>query len=198
MLPDTGSGLPSAIAIFSFKRNGVTVSEASVTAEAAGSAFRVYAESLGTLGQVGSIRTGIAIVNPGTTPVEVVLEVRKLDGSAQTAASLTIPAGGQIARFIHEIVAGLPEQFQGLVRLTSSSPIVVNGLRGRYNERGDFLTTTTPPWNEATAPSNAETVFPHIVDGGGYSTQLILLGPSVAGKLWFLSKDGVLQSIPAQ
>jgi len=26
---------------------------------------------------------------------------------------------------------------------------------------------------------------------------LILLGPSVAGKLWFLSKDGVLQSIPA-
>jgi len=197
MLPDTGSGLPSAIAIFSFKRNGVTVSEASVTAEAAGSAFRVYAESLGTLGQVGSIRTGIAIVNPGTTPVEVVLEVRKLDGSAQTAASLTIPAGGQIARFIHEIVAGLPEQFQGLVRLTSSSPIVVNGLRGRYNERGDFLTTTTPPWNEATAPSNAETVFPHIVDGGGYSTQLILLGPSVAGKLWFLSKDGVLQSIPA-
>ena len=27
--------------------------------------------------------------------------------------------------------------------------------------------------------------FPHIVNGGGYSTQLILLGPSVSGKLSF-------------
>jgi hypothetical protein len=144
----------------------------------------------------GPIRSGMAIVNPGTVAADVTLELRKLDGTLQSSVALNIPAGWQIAKFVHEIFAGFPDEFQGLVRLTSTSPIAVSGLRGRYNERGDFLITTTPPWNEAGSLPNSELVFPHIVNGGGYSTQLILLGPSVNGELWFLSKDGILQSIP--
>jgi len=103
--------------------------------------------------------------------------------------------GAQIARFIHELVSNFPNDFQGTLELTSTAPVVVSGLRGRYNERGDFLMTTTPPRNEAAPPTNSELVFPHVVNGGGYTTQLILLGPTAAGRLWFLTKEGVLTSI---
>ena len=71
----------------------------------------------------------------------------------------------------------------------------MSGLRGRYNERGDFLITTTPPWNEATELASSEIDFPHIVRGAGYTTQLLLLstgstGSAASGKLWLISQDG--------
>ena len=70
--------------------------------------------------------------------------------------------------------------FQGVLRISStSSPagIAVVGLRGRYNERGDFLLSTTPP-----SPSDPEdnpqdeAFIPQILDGGGYSTQIVIFG----------------------
>jgi hypothetical protein len=68
-------------------------------------------------------------------------------------------------------------------------------LRARYNERGDFLMSTTPPWDEAAAPSSADMVFPHIVGGGGYSTEFIVFGTVPGrvseGNMSLLSKDGL-------
>jgi len=194
--PTATSVSPAAMAIFSFKRSGITVSEASVTAEQSGSAFRVYLESNGAAAQIGSIRTGLAIVNTSAVPAELTLAIRSLDGGAIVhQANLSLQPGAQIARFIHELVSNFPNDFQGTLELTSTAPVVVSGLRGRYNERGDFLMTTTPPRNEAAPPTNSELVFPHVVNGGGYTTQLILLGPTAAGRLWFLTKEGVLTSI---
>jgi len=37
---------------------------------------------------------------------------------------------------------------QGFLKVTATAPISVTGVRGRYNERKDFLITTTPPRNE--------------------------------------------------
>jgi len=48
------------------------------------------------------------------------------------------------------------------------------GLRGRNNERDDFLITTTPPVDETAAASNALLVFPHLAVVGGYSAQFIV------------------------
>jgi hypothetical protein len=68
------------------------------------------------------------------------------------------------------------------------------GLRSRYNERSDFLITTTPPVNEANPASSAEFDFPHFVNGGGYTTQFVLFsgiaGESGTGRLNFFSQDG--------
>jgi len=66
----------------------------------------------------------------------------------------------------------LPRQFQGVLRLsTASAALSVLGLRGRYNERGNFLITTTPPVAETAPAAVGEVVFPHLVDSGGYTTQ---------------------------
>jgi hypothetical protein len=47
---------------------------------------------------------------------------------------------------------------------------------------------------EATAPANSEYVFPHIVDGAGYTTQLILFsgaaGQTSSGTVRLYAVDG--------
>jgi hypothetical protein len=192
--PAVSSNSPSAVAIFSFKKDGITVTESSVLGAPAGLAFRVYVESSGVLEQIGSVQTGLAISNPSAVPAVVTLEIAKLEGSITVPpVSVTIPAGGQIARFLSELFPpGLPPGFQGILRVTATTPIHLIGLRGRYNERGDFLITTTSPRNDSISQP-VDAVFPHVVSGGGYSTQFIILGESGAGALWVMSQDGQLQ-----
>ena len=60
--------------------------------------------------------------------------------------------------------------------MTAGSAFSVAGLRGRTNERGDFLTTTTPPSPIGSALATSDLFFAHLVDGGGYTTQIILIG----------------------
>jgi hypothetical protein len=64
--------------------------------------------------------------------------------------------------------------FKGVLRISAANPTIsVLGFRSRWNERSDFIFTTTPATNE-NAPSNTHLIFPHIVDGGGYTTQFIM------------------------
>jgi hypothetical protein len=66
-------------------------------------------------------------------------------------------------------------------------------VRSRWNQRGDFIFTTTPATNEK-APADSQLVFPHLVDGGGYSTQFIMFSgtPSqpASGSLQLFSQTG--------
>ena len=58
--------------------------------------------------------------------------------------ALSLAAGGQTAAFVSEIpgLGSIPAGFQGVLQITASQAISLVGLRGRYNERGDFLITT--------------------------------------------------------
>jgi hypothetical protein len=64
-----------------------------------------------------------------------------------------------------------------VLRVSATAPISVVGLRGRYNERADFLITTVPVTDDSVSPSSEPIYFPHFVTGGGYSTQFMMLGP---------------------
>ena len=202
LTPAAGSRTPVGLGIFSFRKNNITVSEAGVPAIRAGAAFRLYAESSGFFStqQVGSAQTGVAIVNAGSTPATVNFELTGLNGSSTGLTGvLTVPANGQVAKFLTEIAGleGVQAPFQGVLRISStSSPagIAVVGLRGRYNERGDFLITTTQPMDESTSAPATEQFFPHFADGGGYTTQFILFNGSTdqssSGTLRFFNQSG--------
>jgi sugar lactone lactonase YvrE len=198
ILPVAGTSPLSGLAIFSFRNSGVTVTEAGVPAVPTGNAFRVYAETApGNPDAVGSIQTGIAVANATTSAAAVVVELTRLDGSSiGLTGTLSVPAAGQVATFLKEIpgFASLPASFQGVLRVSSTQPISVVGLRGRYNERNDFLITTTPPINEATPATTERLFFPQIVDGGGYMTQFILIsgqpGQSSSGTMQWFSQSG--------
>jgi hypothetical protein len=206
LTPETGSRMPSAVAIFSFRNAGLTVTEAGVPGVAPATAFRLYAESSGNFpgGEIGSIQTGFAISNPGTSSIAVNFELTTLAGTPLgLAGSATIPANGQIARFLHQVegFGTLPSSFQGVLRVTttSASGISIVGLRGRYNERDDFLITATQPAMENVSPATTEFFFPHFADGGGYTTQFVVFNasdsPVSSGQFRFLSQSGELLTL---
>jgi hypothetical protein len=173
-VPDDGDATPTSFAIFSYKAGGITISEASVQSST-GSAFRTYVEASGTLGSINSIGSGFAVANTSSAAATITLDLTDLGGKTLASTTLTLPAHGQISKFLNEVFPSVPLPVQGLIRLTTSgSGLAVAGLRGRYNERGDFLITTTPPSNENATTSTVPMFFSHIVDGGGYTTQFLL------------------------
>jgi len=204
--PTSGSKAPAGVAVFSFKSGGATVSTAGVPASSTSNAFRLYAELSGTLGQIGSIQTGVAIANPGTGTASVVFELNTLSGaSTGLTGSLSIPAGGQTGVFLSQIpgFGTLTTPFRGVLRVStpSSEGISVIGIRGRYNERGDFLITTTQPTDESRAPVGPQ-FFPHFADGGGSTTQFILFNggadQATSGSLRFFGQSGQPISLAVQ
>jgi hypothetical protein len=204
--PATSLIAPAGLVVFSLNSGGVTVSEAGVAALPADSAFRLYAEAAGNFSgsAIGSIQTGFAIANPANTPATVNFELTTLNGlSTGLTGTATVPASGQVAMFLNQVTgfSTLPASFQGVLRISGAN-VDVTGLRGRYNERGDFLITTTAPIPESAPSTTSELILPHLVDGGGYTTQFVLFsgspGQVSSGVLRFFSQTGGALSLGLQ
>lgn len=147
------------------------------------------------------VNTGIAVVNPGSATANVAYTLRNIHRDAITTGHGTIAAGKHIACFIHEFkdkVApdfNLPPDFQnttqfGSLEMTSDQPISVLALRGTTNQRHDFLITATPVADLTKPISNSPVYFPQFVDGGGYTTSLILLNTTSVTETGSLSDYG--------
>ena len=178
---------------------GVTVSESGVAAAGAGQAFRIFAE----VNSAQSMQTGIAVANLSSNSALVQAELLTLDGQASGfAGSLNIAGNGHRALFLGELPGfqNLPASFRGILRISSNTPISVMGMRERYNERGDFLLSAVPAIadDDASMPSG-ELLFPHIVTGGGYTTEFLLLnrsGGTSAGTVSLRSQSGADLALP--
>jgi hypothetical protein len=185
------NSIPNAFAILSYQSNDVTVSETSVFATPTGTSYLMYVES--STSTQGQILSGIAIANASETPNAVVLELTGLNGTATGGTqSFVLPGNGEVSKFLGEMFPTLSGDFRGLLKITATAPIGVVDLRARYNTRNDFLVTTIPAVN-LNAPETGAIVFPHVVSGGGYSTQIILFGQpggTAAGKVAFTSANG--------
>ena len=76
---------------------------------------------------------------------------------------------------------------------TRAQGITAVGFRALYNERGNTLFTTTGPLSE-NAGTPAQLIFPHIAEGGGYTTRFIVIGgvsgQANSGVLRFFNQDG--------
>src|SRR5437588_11384054 len=88
--------------------------------------------------------------------------------------SLTIPANGQIAKFLNE----WPFPFKGITGLlsfTATEPVAVTVLRGFTNERSEFLVSTLPVLDPSVPASTSIAYVPHFAVNGGWRTELILI-----------------------
>ena len=101
-----------------------------------------------------------------------------MDGRSSSVGrvTVTVPGNGQVARFIRELFPALTGSFQGFLKVAAGTPIGLTGVRGRQNERREFLITTTLPRSDDVALPVSQLVFPHIASGGGYTTQFIIFG----------------------
>jgi len=128
----------------------------------------------------------------------VTLEVTNLDGSSSglpAPVSQVLPGFGHIARFISDALPGMRASFKGILRVSTDSGVVsAIGLRTVYNERGEFLITTTPPTSETAAPAAGLLLMPHLPDSGGFTSQIILYsgsgGQSPSGSVVLVENSG--------
>jgi len=224
---DPGSSLPSVMDIVSMRVQGVTVSEAGVFAEALDRCqtetlplghcveFHMYAETTSAAMAAGTIQTGVAIANLGSSETHVDFGLSLLNGldTGLIATGRGIAAKGQATFLLHELFPTLPLPFKGILRIYSYNPyepMSVVGLRARYNERSNFLMTTTPPTEVFSKPT--EMMFPQVVDSGGLDTQFVLQSSQrrychpfncprdiiASGTLSFTSQSGQPLPLPIQ
>ena len=197
VVPDEGNVAPiTRVVIAILDSNFTTLSEATITPSETGNAFRMYVESSGEPGSVGSIQSGVAVANIAFDPTTVTLELTRLDGSLVAVTEIVVPASGQQAVFVNEAFAAeaLASPLKGVLRVSSPDTIAVAALRTRTNERENLLMTTTPPTHEGGATTTLEAFFPHLVDGGGWRTQTILFSgiadQGADGVMRFFGVDG--------
>jgi hypothetical protein len=201
VVPDAGTTLPVASTVFSYAVGGVTVTQNGIAQTSTSRSLNLFVESVGAFGSPDSRRTGIVVANAGPFAEFVRMDL-VVNSVAIPTGTMTVPAHGQIAKFLQEISGfeKLPASFEGTLRIWIS-PEVWNengnggisfmGLRGAYNTRGDFLIASLPALDLERPADNGERIFPHIVNGDGYTTQFILLSnPGAAGEILLMTQDG--------
>jgi enterochelin esterase-like enzyme len=206
LVTDSGT-TPYGTAVFMYRQNGVTISEAGVPASPPTTHARVFIDYRSQVFGVPSrtdsgtveINTGIAMVNTGHNTANISYTLFDPDGSTLAAGYGTLAVGQHFAKFINylnEEASGfvLPAGFQyGILDILSDQPLSVLALRGTNNQRQDFLITTTPV-ADLTLPLSSDPIyFPQFVDGGGYTTSLILMNTSgirETGRLEIRDGDG--------
>jgi hypothetical protein len=206
IVPAANNNVPSGLAIFSYQFHGITLSEAGVQAQPAGTDFLLYAEASGDFdhGAPNSTRTGLAIANPSSQDTTVVVGVAGFNGTVGLTGTVKVPANGETSLLLNQIseIQTLLTPYHGILQITSVVPVTIVGIRARYNERQDLLITTTPPANDAIQPLAPGMFFPHFADGGGYTTQFILYdstaGPMSTGSVNFISQSGQAMSLVIQ
>src|SRR5262249_1007149 len=88
---------------------------------------RLFVEFVGTIGR----SLGVAIANPSTGTNLITATLLDDAGNVAGSVSLSIDAEKQLARFVHELFPSsvIGSEFRGSLRLTSSVPFSVVGLR---------------------------------------------------------------------
>jgi hypothetical protein len=173
--PTTGAA-PSGAAVFRLSQAGVIVTESGVPAATPTTRARIYID------KSAGHDTGIAISNPTNSSVSLRLTAFQTDGTTPVdTTDLSLTGFGHRAAFVGQLLPSLPEGFTGVLEisspLASAPPFVALTLRSLSNARGEFLLTTFPVADLTQSPPQP-IVFPQIADGGGYTTQLIMLSPS--------------------
>jgi hypothetical protein len=195
--PSGGTSTPVPLSAFGFVENGITTTQAGVPSNSS-TGFRTFVEATPgrTTATSGSYSSGIAIGNSTGSGVTATLNLYSTAGAPAGTTTVPIAGNGVTAKYLEELFPSLSLPFQGVLEITCATPISVVGLRIRYNERvpADFLLTTIPPTDEGTSTTPDESDFPHILNGGGYTTEFILFsgaeGQTSAGNLKFLNTDG--------
>ena len=191
--PNPGRTTPSGLAIFGCRQNNILVTEAGVPASPLLQSGRIYAEVN------GAVNTGLAIANPNNQPATVSFFFTGPNGNFANG-STTVPANGQIAAFLNQSPFNGGSSVSGTFTFTSSVPIAVIALRGLTNERGEFLITTLPVADLNAFPAPGTIVFPHFADGGGLTTQILLVNPGdtlLTGTVQFLNQSGQAATVVA-
>ena len=191
--PDPGRATPSGMALFGLRnRQGLLITEASVPASRLVRWGRIFAE----VG--GPVRTAVAFANPNGRPANIDFYVTDTAGNRIVEESFVLEAYQHLAGFLNAEPYNL-ENVVGTFTFRASVPVAAMGLWELTNAPGECLVATLPVLPQLPPPYpfpgnlTDPMVAPHLADGDGWGTRIILVNPtwdSIAGRLEFLGQNG--------
>jgi hypothetical protein len=185
---DPEDAATAGTAILSLTQNNALVTEAAMADSPVTTRARIFVDS------TDRTSTGVAITNPSSLVSRVGLTLTSMDGARWLGgASLTIPPHGQIVGFVNDLIYGLPINFQGNLSIESEQPVAAAALKISINNSATVTLATLPVVDETASAGAGFLVLPHITDGGGTKTQIILTnttGQALTGQVTFYSPEG--------
>jgi hypothetical protein len=192
IVPHPGNTTPFSFALLTHTGTGGYM-RTTVEALEQRQSFSSYVESSGAFPEALAATPSVAIANRADAPATVQLTLNDSNGVfTGLSASLTLPPKSNVSKLLRDIPGfeNLPSPFQGVLHITTSDPwVTAMGFRSRYNERELLLMVATGPMRNL---GGRPAVFPHVVDGGGYATQFLLVNDSggSTGSLKYLDQSG--------
>lgn len=189
IIPGGDGPAPTAFVVYNHVQNGIMDFEVGVPVTM-GTAFRVPAKQ-----SPGQIFTSLAIANPSNVEGTVWISLTSYDGSFILGRSRYLPAAGLILESLDSLFPEFASQeIEGVLRVATDRPAIsVAGFRARYNELGQLLYTTVPAAVENNLPVSEERFFPYLLNGGGFTTDIVLFSGTPgqsSGTLRFIGPDG--------
>jgi hypothetical protein len=173
--PDAGSSTPVGSGVISSVQGGVLTTETGIASALPTNQVRIYVD------KTNGHDTGIALVNPGGSVNDILMEALQSDGSSAGKTKISIPPNGHTAKFAAELISSLPAGFKGIADIHAPSPFVALTLRDLFNGRDVILTSFPAP--DVSVPAPSPIIFPQIADGLGLSTQFIFISANGASSV---------------
>ena len=188
--PETGS-TPAGSVIFQLWSGTTLVTEAGIGATPETTTARISIDNVGR-------HTRVAIANRGSTPAEVRFILQDRFATQQQQVTLTIPAGGHLARMAQELFPAVESGFSGLVEIQSSVPVATVTLQLTINALGEVVLTTLPVADLTRPLTATKVVFPVVAIGRGFATRFVFLNGGTASnvEMRFSKYDGSAMNVP--
>jgi hypothetical protein len=182
--------------IFSFSQNNTLVTTVGTLASAPTNSFLMFVDTKRLNSLKGALpnNTGLAIINPSTSPANLTFTLLQIDGSpAAPPVSAQLAAGAHFQAFVTDsnLFGSRASDFSGTLRVDSTQPVSALTLQQINNQspRNEALLTSTPVADMNQPASGGNLVFPQFVDGGGFQTRIMLLNTNnvaISGKILFV------------
>jgi hypothetical protein len=178
LVPTQGS-TPVGAGLYGFTVNGSLETESGISSSLPTNHARIYVD------QSSRHYTGLAIVAVDDAAMEVNLHAYQIDGTTPAGSgpgTIPLPGFGHHSAFVNELIAGLPDDFTGILDIEAATPFAALTLRALTNGHDDFLVVTFPT-ADVTRSAPVPIVFPQIAAGGGFQTEFIFLDTGTGANL---------------
>jgi hypothetical protein len=184
LTPAEGRALPQVSAVVTRWGGEDPLSEAGIPPSAAVSRFHF----------VGLERTlqwtALALLNPGTEPLDVEVEVRSQEGLRPESFHGSLRLGGHERRsmFLRELIEELPHYVNASVEVRGARPFGFLPLLGAFNSRGTFLLASLQDEHRG---DGDERIIARFLSGRGYRTMFFASDlDALGGRLSFFDTEG--------
>ncbi|MBZ5499803.1 MAG: hypothetical protein LAP85_25670 [Acidobacteriia bacterium] len=189
LTPDVGTSTPMGAGVIRCSSQGIMVTAYNVPAAAPTTHASMYVDCS------GGHNTSLAIANVAKAEAGISIQAFQIDGAPFVGTSrnvLRLRPGGHSVKFAADLIPGLTAGFRGVLDISSTTPFAALALRSLKNGRNDLLLTALPA-ADVDRTASLPIVFPQIADGGGNTTELILLnaGSPVTATIKFLGEMGL-------